>query len=329
MAFLPRHLMTSIGATRAIARATYRQLVRDPALLLVSAGAFVLIAAAPAYAVFHFDEPAKVMIDTGLSTVLLAGLVIALIGPVRALAYELEDRTALTLLSKPVGRLPVVFGKYGGVVAALVVVLAPLVLSVLYVTRICEAGEESRAAEAALPLIGAAAPGVGALVYLGCGAAVAAITAGLVFKRCRAAAVYSCVMAFAALGPLIVGEAGEWRTSVLAAGALIFMEVAVVGAVAVAAAVRLGAVGTLVAGLGVMVLGHARSLAGPEAFGGGVLRVASGIVPGLEALNALEAAAGGATVSGLYVASAGIYATMYAGAALLLGAALMQAREVA
>ncbi len=322
-------LRTNLVATRAIAHATYQQLVRDPALLLIAAGALLLIVTAPAYAVFHFDEAAKVMIDTGLSTVLLAGLIIGLIGPVRALAYELEDRTALTLLSKPVGRLPLVAGKYLGVLAALAGVSLPLVLAVLYVARITDSVEEIQAAEAVLPLIGATPGGVAPLIYLGCGAALAAVAAGLIFKRSRAGAVYGCLVCCAAIGPLIVGRASEWRWAVLAAGALIFMEVAVIAAVAVAAAVRLGTVGTLVAGLSVMILGHARSLSGPEVLSGGILAAFGSIVPGLEALNALEAAAGGATVDGLYVASAAIYATMYAGAAILVGAALMQAREVA
>jgi hypothetical protein len=62
---------------------------------------------------------------------------------------------------------------------------------------------------------------------------------------------------------------------------------------------------------------------------GGPVSWAACLIPGLEALNALEPAAAGAPVPALYVAWAGLYATIYASAALLVGAALVHGREVA
>ncbi len=302
----------------ALASATFKQLIRDPALLLVAGAALVLIVFAPAYAVFHFGEMAKVMIDTGLSTALLAGLIIALLGPARAVAYELEDRTALTLLSKPVDRLTLVAGKYLGVMGAALAVIFPLAVAVLYVTRIAEAGEED-----------AAGPLLVRLVPVLAGGAVLAVLAALLFRRRRVLMAYLVLTAAAAAGVILTPFGDGWRLEVLAAAALIAMEVAVIAAAAMAGAVRLGAVGTLSAGLVVMILGHLRQLVGPGVGSGGFAGLLVAPVPGLEALNALEAAAAGAPIPAVYVAWAGVYATMYAAAALLVGAALLHGREVA
>jgi hypothetical protein len=321
--------LPNLSAAQALAHATYRQLVRDPALLIVAFSALLLIVTAPAYCVFHFDEGVKVMVDTGLSTVLLAGLLIAVLGPVRTLAYELEDRTALTLLSKPVGRFTLLLGKYLGVLAAGLVIMVPLTLAVLYVARVSAAIEEYDAARQMLPLLGAIPSDIAPLIYLGCASAVLVPLAAGIFRKTPATAAYCALLLCALAGPFLTGDFGEWHWSALSAGALIAMEVAVIAAVAVAAAIRLGAVGTMAAALGVMVVGHLRRLVGPNPLDGGTLGAVASLLPGLEALNALEAAAAGVQVPTLYVATAGLYATMYAVAALLVGAALMEAREVA
>jgi hypothetical protein len=318
-----------LAAIQSLAEATFKQLIRDPALLLIALAALVLIVLAPTYAVFHFDEGPKVMVDTGLSTALLAGLLVALLGPARAVAYELEDRTALTLLSKPVSRMTLVFGKYLGILGALGVLLAPLVLAVLYIVRISEIGEEQVYSEALVEGAGARQASEVTVMYLTLAAgAVAAVVAAWVVKRHRAGAAYVAVMGAALAGVILGGSPESWRWSVAAAGVLVGLEAAVVAAVALAAAVRLGAVGTLCAGLGVMIAGHVRALAGTTG-GGGILGVVGSAVPGLEVLSVLEPAAAGAPIRALYVAWAAVYATMYAAAALQVGAALMHGREVA
>lgn len=318
-----------LAAIQSLAAATFKQLIRDPALLLIALAALILIVLAPTYAVFHFDEGPKVMVDTGLSTALLAGLLVALLGPARAVAYELEDRTALTLLSKPVSRMTLVFGKYLGILGALAVLLAPLVLAVLYIVRISEIGEEEVYSEALVRGAGATHAAELTVMYLTLAAGgVAAVVAAWVVKRHRAGAAYLAVMGAGLAGVVLGGRPESWRWSVAAAGALVGLEAAVVAAVALAAAVRLGAVGTLCAGLAVMIAGHVRALAG-TAGGGGILGIVGSAVPGLEVLNALEPAAAGAPIRALYVAWAAVYATMYAAAALQVGAALMHGREVA
>ena len=323
------HRSSTLGAIQSLGGATFKQLVRDPALLLIALAALLLIVLAPTYAVFHFDEGPKVMVDTGLSTALLAGLLVALLGPARAVAYELEDRTALTLLSKPVSRMTLVIGKYVGVLAALAVMLAPLVVAVLYVVRIVDLGEEEGLSNALVEGAGAVQAAELRAIYVAlAGGGCAAIVAAVAVRRHRAGAAYATLMTAALVGMLGGGGASGGRWSVAAAGGLIGLETAVIAAVALAAAVRLGAVGTLCAGIGVMIAGHWRALAG-TAEGSGLLGGLGGVVPGLEVLNALEPAAAGAPIRPVYVAWAAVYGTMYALAALQVGAALMHGREVA
>jgi hypothetical protein len=305
------------SAVLAIARVTLAQLVRDPAILLVVAGAALLIAAAPAYSVFHFGELRKVLVDTGLSTALLAGMLIALVGPARALAYELEDRTALNLLSKPLGRWALVAGKYLGVAAGAVGAVLPLTLIVLYVVRIAEEGED--------------APAGGLLLRVGvlaAGAAALAVVGAVLAPRWRLAAGWLAVTGAAAAGLALVGPREAWRWEVLSAGALVVLEVAVVAAAATAAAARFGAVGTMAGGLAVMLAGHARGLL-EAARAADPAALALGAIPGLEALNGVEAAAAGVPIGAGYVALAALYAFCYVMALLLVGAALLQEREVA
>jgi len=307
----------TVSAVLAIARVTLAQLVRDPAILLVAAGSGLLIVGAPAYAVFHFGEVRKVMVDTGLSTALLAGMLIALVGPVRALAYELEDRTALNLLSKPLGRWALVAGKYLGVAAAAAGAVAPLGLLVIYVVRIAELGEDGLAGPLLLR--------VGALGGL---AAALAVAGCLLAPRARLLAVWLALVGAAAAGLVLLGPADAWHLEVLSAVGLVFLEVAVVAAAATAAAARFGAVGTLSAGLAVLLAGHARGLIA-AARAADPAAALLGAIPGLEALSGLEAAAAGEPIALGYLALAGLYAFCYVMALLLLGAALLQEREVA
>lgn len=314
----------------ALTGATFKQLVRDPAILLIASAAFLLIALAPFYAVFHFGELAKVMIDTGLSTVLLAGLGVGLLGPARAVAYELEDRTALTLLSKPVGRFSLIAGKYLGVLLAIIIVVVPLAFTVLYVTRIALTLENTGERVVTVPVLGWSFPA--SLVIPSLGLTLGIIGAALLAilrKSQRWAFSYGALLLGALAGVTLTSGHPDWQYSILTASALIAMEVAVIAAVAAAAAARFSAMGTLVVGLAFMIGGHLRYLSSMDSLASRPLVWALSVVPGLEALNVLEATAGGASVGMLYVAAAGLYATMYVLSALLIGAALIHGREVA
>ncbi len=102
----------------AIAWATGKEAVSQPFFYLVLAGgcvALVLILFVP---YFTFGEDVKVVEECGLTFVMLAAILLALWTSSTTLADEIEGRTALTVLSKPVSRRDFILGKFVGVLGA-------------------------------------------------------------------------------------------------------------------------------------------------------------------------------------------------------------------
>ncbi len=68
-----------------------------------------------------FGEDIKMLKDTGLVLIMILSIVLALWNASQSVASEIEGHTALTLLSKPVGRHQFIIGKFLGILAPLVV----------------------------------------------------------------------------------------------------------------------------------------------------------------------------------------------------------------
>lgn len=101
----------------AIARTTAKEGWGHPLFwVLLAAGAFALCVFV--YLPYNtFGEDIKMFKDTGLKTITLISIGLAVWAASVTIAEELEGRTALTLLSKPIGRRQFVFGKFLGVLA--------------------------------------------------------------------------------------------------------------------------------------------------------------------------------------------------------------------
>lgn len=308
---------------------TASQLLRDPAILVISSLALLMIVFAPAYNVFSFGEVEKIVIETTLSTVLLACLLVGLLGSIRGVALEIEDRTALVLMSKPLPRLSLVAGKYLGVLAAIVICALPMLVASLCISRIVFLDDEAWTLGRLVNVLGVRlAPG-SVPIYAGgaAGVVAAALWFALAGRGRTAGALLLLTLGWLA-GGVISGDGGSWRWSVLSAGVLILLEAAVLAAVCSAAAVRLGAAGTILVGVLTLAGGHLRTLVAADSWLTPAGRVPFVALPGLEAFNAVVATAAGVTVPWLYVAWAAIYATIHVLIALLVGGALLQGREV-
>ena len=123
----------------AIARNTFREAVRDRVLynlvlfvLLLSVGAIFLGAASA-------SQDAKIIVDFGLSAMLLFGAFIAIFVGVGLVWKEIERRTVYAIFAKPVGRGEFLLGKYLGLCLTLAVNVAVMgagvTLILLYVVR--------------------------------------------------------------------------------------------------------------------------------------------------------------------------------------------------
>ena len=97
------------------------ELVSQPVFLLLMTGAamFEIFLATPYY--FAFGDEPKLIKNSVLAVMLLAGLFGAVLSASASLAREIRAGTALAVLSKPVGRAQFLLAKYLGLMAALTV----------------------------------------------------------------------------------------------------------------------------------------------------------------------------------------------------------------
>lgn len=77
----------------------------------------------------------KLLLDIGMSTVFVAATILAAFIATSVLSREIENKTVLTVVSKPVGRPLLIIGKYLGVAAAIVVATLTMLLYLLFAIR--------------------------------------------------------------------------------------------------------------------------------------------------------------------------------------------------
>lgn len=97
------------------------ELVRQPVflLLMTASAVFEIFLATPYY--FAFGDEPKLVKNSVLAVMLLAGLFGAVMSASASLAREIRSGTALAVLSKPIGRAQFLLAKYLGLVVALTV----------------------------------------------------------------------------------------------------------------------------------------------------------------------------------------------------------------
>ncbi len=110
------------GQTIAIFRNTFFESIRQPISLVLLVVATLGLIFSNLLAGFTMEDDQRMMIDLGLSTVFICGTLLAAFIATNVLNREIENRTALTVISKPVSRPLFVIGKFLGVAAALLLV---------------------------------------------------------------------------------------------------------------------------------------------------------------------------------------------------------------
>lgn len=113
-----------------IALATAKEAIRQPAFFVLAfiAGSSLVCSIYVSY--FTFGEDIKMYKDTGLTTISFAGLLLALLTASSTVAEEIEGKTAITLLSKPINRRQFIVGKFLGIELGVLVLF--LVLGSLF-----------------------------------------------------------------------------------------------------------------------------------------------------------------------------------------------------
>jgi Cu-processing system permease protein len=122
-----------------IASNAFREAVRDRVLYNLVLFVLLLTAGAIFLGELSAGQEAKIIVDLGLSSILLFGVFIAIFVGVSLVHKEIERRTIYSILSKPIGRGEFLLGKYLGLCLTLLVNVfvmgAGVSLALLYVKR--------------------------------------------------------------------------------------------------------------------------------------------------------------------------------------------------
>ena len=115
-----------------IARATTKEAIRQPVFLLTLTVAIAILVINTFLPFFSLGDDIKMLKDCGLATILICGLLIAVWTASTSIAEEIEGKTAMTLLSKPINRRQFVIGKFIGIVQSVLFLIVPLSACFLY-----------------------------------------------------------------------------------------------------------------------------------------------------------------------------------------------------
>lgn len=102
----------------AVAQVTFVETIRQPiygVLLLITA---VMLVLNVSLAAFTLADDDRLLLDLGLSTLLLSGLFLSAFSAAGVFSREIENKTVLTVVSKPVSRPMFVLAKFTGLLAA-------------------------------------------------------------------------------------------------------------------------------------------------------------------------------------------------------------------
>ena len=99
---------------------TFIETLRQPVYAVIIIAALFLLFISPSLTMYTMSDDNKLLREMGLSTLFLASLFIAIFSASGAVAKEIENKTIVTVLSKPVKRPTFIIAKFFGVAAAVV-----------------------------------------------------------------------------------------------------------------------------------------------------------------------------------------------------------------
>jgi ABC-type transport system involved in multi-copper enzyme maturation permease subunit len=317
-----------------IARNAFMELIRQPVflLLMTASAAFTLFLAMPYY--FAFGDEPKLVKNSALAVMLLAGLFGAVVSASASLAREIRTGTALAVLSKPVSRAQFILAKYVGVALA---------LALLTYVNLVSSLVASRMAFDAYGETDTKAVGIFAL-----GMALAYLLGGFVNYFLRRPFVSNAVLLLTLLITLAafiiiqftsqtqsLGEAAhvDWR--LVPAAILILFALWILAGIAIACSTRLDMIPTLSICSALFLLGLMTDYfylkMGGTVNGGGPwwADILYSVLPNWQLFWVADALdTGRTTFQWGYVAKSGVYMTCYVGAALAIAVTLFEDREL-
>jgi ABC-type transport system involved in multi-copper enzyme maturation permease subunit len=124
----------------AIARNTFRESIRDKVLYNLILFALIMILSSLALGQLTLGNEQKALLDLGLSSISVMGMLISIFIGIGLVHKEIEKRTVYALIAKPVRRHELILGKYLGLLFTLLVNLAVMTvgleLALLFAGRV-------------------------------------------------------------------------------------------------------------------------------------------------------------------------------------------------
>lgn len=247
-----------------IARTTFIESVRQPiTFILFGIGlvAIILSTAGTGFAMGYTESGElsgddKLLFDFGLATVFALSVLLAAFIATATMSREIENKTVLTVVSKPVPRATVVIGKWLGVTAALLISSTTLMLMLLLSLRHGVLSNASDDLDGPVWLFGGLAV-LGAIALGGWGS----FFYGWSFPQ----VVTLSLLPFTAVAyvmVLLLSKEWQWqnpiidlKVQVIVAGLILLLAMPVLTSIAVAASCRLGQVMTIVICFGMFIFG--------------------------------------------------------------------------
>ncbi len=115
---MPHALALVMPKTGAVALAAFRESCRQPMYWLIGSFAVFLMAIAIFTPYFTFGDDYKMMKQIGFDIAKLAAMLFGILAASMSIAEEIEGRTAITVMSKPINRRQFLFGKFFGILMA-------------------------------------------------------------------------------------------------------------------------------------------------------------------------------------------------------------------
>jgi ABC-type transport system involved in multi-copper enzyme maturation permease subunit len=109
-----------------IARNVFQEVIRDRILYIIGFYAFILAVAIRLLPEFAATTENKIFLDFGLVAMSVMSLIVAIFVGTGMVNKEIEKRTILVLIAKPVSRSEFITGKYLGLLAVLAVIIATM-----------------------------------------------------------------------------------------------------------------------------------------------------------------------------------------------------------
>ncbi|MGF1634514.1 MAG: hypothetical protein ACFCVE_11740 [Phycisphaerae bacterium] len=313
----------------AVARNAFIESIRQHFFVVWLLFVGLLLSLTPWLSGYTFDNDNLLANDMSLWMILLGGSILAAFTAAGVVHREIENKTVLTVVSKPIARPVFIVGKYVGVAAALTLAMVFWSLVLLMWVRHGVLSAATLKPDGPVWVFGSAAL---------LAAAVIASAGNYFFKRHFGSMMSTWgtgLLALAYLLVLLVGKTWELQSpltdlpvQILAAMVGLMLAVWLFAAVAVASSTRLGTVPTLVVCLVVYFAGFlSDSTLGRWAGDSGTAEAFYRVVPNLKFLHLGDALLQEHNITGGYLGLVTLYTACLVAACLALAVAMFQTRQ--